>query len=158
MTAPVTAPVRTEAWTGLRVEIETLLTGENNIEITRSVRYKVPIGTNPGMLYFTVADSSQTNMLELRQAVSVTARSPQQLIDVANRLRPNDKAYLRVWRAEAVYSAGGEDFPDAPPSAALILAGGLPTMNRNAKIAEVEIDGSGMAVSGSKTVQVEVKE
>ena len=63
-----------------------------------------------------------------------------------------------MWRAEAVYSAGGEDFPDAPPSAALILAGGIPSMNRNAKIAELEIDGSGMAVSGSKTVQVEVKE
>ena len=60
--------------------------------------------------------------------------------------------------AEAVYSAAGEDFPDAPPSAALILAGGVPTTNRNAKIAELVIDGSGMAVSGSKTVQVEVKE
>ena len=47
-----------------------------------------------------------------------------------------------------VYSAGGEDFPNAPPSAALILAGGMPTMNRNAKVAEFEIDGAGMAVIG----------
>jgi hypothetical protein len=97
-------------------------------------------------------------MLELRQAVNAPARSAQQVIDVANRLRPNDKAYLRVWRAEAVYSTSGEDFPNAPPSAALILSGGMPTLNRNSKVAEFEIDGSGMAVSGSKTVQVEVKE
>ena len=149
---------RHEVRPGDTVEIETLLTGENGVEFTRSVRYKVPVGTNTGTLYFTVADSSQTNMLELRQAVSTPARSAQQLIDVANRLRSNDKAYLRVWRNEAVYSAAGEDFPDAPPSAALILAGGVPTTNRNAKIAELVIDGSGMAVSGSKTVQVEVKE
>ena len=134
------------------------MTGENDVEVARSVRYKVPVGTSPGTLYFTVSDSMITNMMELRQAVSTPARSAQQLIDVANRLRPNNKAYVRVWRAEPVYSAAGEEFPDAPPSVALILAGGLTTANRNAKIAEFEIDGSGMAVSGSKTVQVEVKE
>jgi hypothetical protein len=149
---------RHEVRPGDTVEIETLMTGENGVETTRSVRYKVPIGTNPGVLYFTVADSAQTNIMELRQAVSAVARSPQQLIDVANRLRTNTKAYVRVWRNEAVYSAGGEDFPTAPPSAALLLSGGMPTVNRNAKIAEMEIDGGGMAVSGAKTVQVEVKE
>ena len=149
---------RHEVRPGDTVEIQTLMTGENGVEITRSVRYKVPVGAIPGTLYFTVADSMQTNMMELRQAVSATARSAQQLIDVANRLRANDKAYVRVWRAEAVYSAGGEDFPNAPPSAALMLAGGMPTMNRNSKVAEFEVDGSGMAVSGSKTVQIEVKE
>lgn len=149
---------RHEVHPGDTVEIETVMTGENGVEVKRSVPYKVPVGAIPGTLYFTVADSSQTNMLELRQAVSTPARSAQQVIDVANRLRSNDKAYLRVWRAEPVYSASGEDFPNAPPSVALILAGGLPTANRNSKVAEYEIDGSGMAVSGSKTIQVEVKE
>ena len=149
---------RHEVRPGDTVEIQTLLMGENGVELARSVRYKVPVGAIPGTLYFTVADSMQTNMLELRQTVSAAARSAQQLIDVANRLRSNDKAYLRVWRAEPVYSAGGEDFPNAPPSVALLLACGIPTMNRNSKIAELEIDGSGMAVSGSKTVQIEVKE
>ena len=149
---------RHEVHPGDNVEIQTLMTGENGAEIVRSVRYKVPVGAIAGTLYFTVADSLQTNLLDLRQAVSTTARSVEQLLDIANRLRANDKAYVRVWRAEAVYSAGGEDFPNAPPSAALILAGGMPTMNRSSKIAELEIDGAGMAVSGSKTIQIEVKE
>ncbi len=149
---------RHEVHPGDTVEIDTLLTGENGAEVTRSVRYKVPVGAIAGTLYFTVADSLQTNMLEMRQSLGTPARSAQQLIDVANRLRPNDKAYLRVWRAEPVYSAAGEDFPNAPPSAALILAGGMPTMNRNSRLAEFELDGSGMAVSGSKTIQIEVKE
>ncbi len=149
---------RHEVRPGETVEIQTLMTGENGVEVMRSIRYKVPVGAITGTLYFTVADSMQTNMLDLRQAASATARSPEQLIDVANRLRANDKAYVRVWRAEAVYAAGGEDFPSAPPSVALMLAGGTPTMNRNSKVAEFEIDGSGMAVTGSKTVQVEVKE
>jgi hypothetical protein len=149
---------RHEVRPGETVEIQTLMTGENGVEVMRSIRYKVPVGAITGTLYFTVADSMQTNMQDLRQAASATARSPEQLIDVANRLRANDKAYVRVWRAEAVYAAGGEDFPNAPPSVALMLAGGMPTMNRNSKVAEFEIDGSGMAVTGSKTVQVEVKE
>jgi hypothetical protein len=149
---------RHEVRPGDTVEIETLLTGENGVEVKRSVRYKVPVGAIPGTLYFTVADSSQTNMLELRQAVSTPARSAEQLVDLANRLRANDKAYVRVWRTEPVYSASGEDFPNAPPSVALMLSGGMPTTNRNAKVAEFEIDGSGMAVTGSKTIQIEVKE
>ncbi len=149
---------RHEVRPGDTVEIQTLLAGENGVEITRSIRYKVPVGAITGPLYFTVADSMQTNMLDLRQAVSATPRSAEQLIDVANRLRANNKAYVRVWRSEAVYAAGGEDFPNAPPSIALLLAGGMPTLNRNSKIAEFEIDGSGMAVTGSKTIQIEVKE
>jgi hypothetical protein len=149
---------RHEAHPGDTVEIQTLMTGENGVEIARSVHYRIPVGAITGTLYFTVADSMQTNLLELRQSAGTTARSAAQLIDVANRLRANDKAYLRVWRAEPVYAAGGEDFPNAPPSVALILAGGTPTMNRNSKVAEFEIDGAGMAVTGSKTVQIEVKE
>ena len=149
---------RREVRPGDTLEIQAVMTGQNGVEVVRSVRYKIPVGTYPGTLYFTVADGMQTNILDLQRAIYAPARSPQQLVDTANRLRANDKAYLRVWRNEPVYSAGGEDFPDAPPSALLILSAGTPTMNRNAKIAEFEIDGSGMAVSGSKTVQVEVKE
>ena len=46
-----------------------------------------------------------------------------------------------------------------PPSLALVI-GGTPSIAqiRNAKVAELVMDGAGNMVSGSKTVQVEVKE
>ena len=100
----------------------------------------------------------KTSLQELRQAIATTPATPEQLIGNVNRLRANDKAYVRVWRAEPAYEVHGEEFTDPPPSLALVLAGAQSVpLNRNSKIAEMVIDGGGMMVTGGKTVQVEVK-
>jgi hypothetical protein len=117
----------------------------------------------PGPLYFTVSDASTANLTELRQAVTTTPRSPSQLVSTVNDLKANTKAYVRVWRPDPAYQVGGEDLPAPPASLAMILGraqsgyGGL-TQGYNSKIAEIEIDGGGAVLSGSKTIQVEIKE
>ena len=141
------------------MELNTLLTGENGAEVTRAVKYTVPIGMPPGPLYFTVADGNQTSVTELRQTLSVTPRSADQLISTVNRLRANDKAYVRVWRNDPAFQIEGEDFPDPPPSLAMILAGSQTAQQtRNSKLTELEISAGEMMITGSKTVQVEVKD
>ena len=150
---------RKEAKAGDTVELMTLLDGENGEELTKSVKYAIPPGTAPGTLYFTVADGNQTSIAELRQIVAETPASPEQLISTVNRVRPNDKTYIRVWRAEPAYEVQGEEFPDPPPSLALVLGSTQSvSQNRNSKIGEIVIDAPGMMVTGSKTVQLEVKE
>jgi hypothetical protein len=70
---------------------------------------------------------------------------------------------VRVWRADPSFQLQGEDYPAPPPSLALIFAraqggyGGL-SQTLNSKLAELEIDGGGFMISGSKTIQVEIKE
>ncbi len=136
-----------------------MLDGENGVELTRSVKYTIPPGTAPGKLYFTVADGNQTSIAELRQIVAETPNSPEQLISTVNRLRPSDKTYIRVWRADPAYEVQGEELPDPPPSLALVLGSTQRfRQNRNSKIAEIVIDAGEMMVTGSKTVQLEVKE
>jgi hypothetical protein len=150
---------RREVKPGDTIELMTQLDGENGLELTRSVKYTVPLGTAPGTLYFTVADGTQTSFAELRQIVAQTPASPEQSIATVNRLRPSDKAYVRVWRAQPAYAVAGEELPDPPPSLALVLGSTQSVLqNRNSKIAEIVIDAGDMMVSGSKTVQVEVKE
>ncbi len=78
-------------------------------------------------------------------------------------MHSNNKVYVRVWRAIPAFQLEGADLPDPPASAALILAGSQASLagiaeTENSKIAEMEIDAGDMAVSGSKTVQVEIKE
>jgi hypothetical protein len=144
---------------GDTIELMTQLDGENGVELTRSVKYTIPLGTAPGTLYFTVADGTQTSLAELRQVIAQTPTSPEQSISTVNRLRPSDKAYVRVWRAQPAYAVAGEELPDPPPSLALVLGSTQSvSQNRNSKIAELVIDAGEMMVSGSKTVQVEVKE
>jgi len=150
---------RREVKPGDTIELLTQLEGENGVELTRSLKYTIPPGTAPGILYFTVADGTQTGLAELKQIVAETPLSPDQSIAMVNHLRPSDKAYIRVWRAEPAYAVGGEELPDPPPSLALILGSTQSlSQNRNSKIAELVIDAGEMMVTGSKTVQIEVKE
>ncbi len=144
---------------GDTIEIMTQLDGENGVELTKSLKYTIPLGTAPGTLFFTVADGTQTSFAELRQIVAETPLSAEQSIATVGRLRPSDKAYIRVWRAQPAYAVAGEELPDPPPSLALVLGNAQSlSQNRNSKIAELVIDAGEMMVTGSKTVQVEVKE
>jgi hypothetical protein len=154
---------RREVKAGDKVQLNVLLTGENGSELTRQVTYAVPIGAEPGTLYFTVADANTTNLNDFRQILTSNPHSPAQLIGTVNGLHPSNKAYVRVWRADPAFQLEGADFPDPPASVALILGGSQSshagvTQSRNAKIAEMELDAGDMVISGSKTVQVEIKE
>jgi hypothetical protein len=148
---------------GEKVRLKVVLTGENGIETTRDVDYEVPIGAVPGTMYFTVADANATNLTDFRQTIGVNPRTPGQLVTTVNRLHPNTKAFVRVWRAEPAFQLEGTDLPDPPPSVALVLSGSQTarsgiTQTRNAKVAEMELDAGDMVISGVKTVQVEIKE
>jgi len=129
---------RKEARPGDTIEVMTQLEGENGVELTRSLKYTIPRGTAPGTLYFTVADGTQTGLAELKQLIMETPHSPEELISTVNRLRPGDKAYIRVWRAQAAYEVGGQELPDPPPSLALVLGSTQNVaQNKNSRIAEI---------------------
>jgi hypothetical protein len=102
-------------------------------------------------------------MLELQSSLGTPAHSPAQVVELLNNLRSSTKTYVRVWRAEAAYSVDGRDLPDPPPSLALILAraqpGAINQLNlRGSKVTEIEIPAGEFVVTGSKTIQIEVKE
>jgi hypothetical protein len=154
---------RREVRAGEKVQLSVSLSGDNGAETVRRLEYQVPIGAEPGPLYFTVADANTANLADFRQVLATSPRSAGQLIATVNNLHPNTKAYIRVWRSDPAFQLEGADLPDPPASVALILAGSQSsfagiTQTRNSKIGEMEIDIGDMAVTGSKTVQVEVKE
>lgn len=163
LTIDTVSSSRHEVRAGEKVQLNVTLTGENGVETVRQVEYQVPIGSEPGMLYFTVADANTANVADFRQVLTATARTPGQLLSTVNNLHPNTRAYVRVWRSDPAFQLEGTDLPDPPASVSLILGGSQSnaagiTAVRNSKIAEMEIDIGDMAVTGSKTVQVEVKE
>ncbi len=148
---------------GEKVQLNIFLTGENGSELKRQVSYNVPIGAEPGTLYFTVADANSANLADFRQILTANPHSPAQLISTVNALHPSNKAYVRVWRADPAFQLEGSDLPDPPASVALILGGSQSShagvsQTRNSKVAEMEVDAGEMVITGSKTVQVEIKE
>ena len=149
---------------GDELDLVVVLGAANGAEIVRHVHYRVPVGVAAGPLYFTVADATATNILEYQAAVGTPQHSPAEVLNLLNGLRSNTKAYLRVWRSEPSFTVEGRDLPSPPPSLAMILtraqtgSTNLVTA-RGAKLAELEISpGPGLVVTGTKTVQIEVKE
>ena len=154
---------RREVHPGEKLRLEVVLAGQNGGESRRSVEYEVPIGAPAGPLYFTVSDANTANIADFRQILSASPHTPGQLITIVNNLHPNNKAYVRVWRADPAFQLEGVDLPDPPASVALILTGSQTNMAgvtqvRNSKIGEMEIDAGDMVVSGAKTIAVDVKE
>jgi hypothetical protein len=152
-----------EAHPGDKVELTTILAGENGAELTRKLSYTVPVGASAGTLYFTVADAASANLTEYQQLLTTAPRTPSQLVSFLNGLRRNDKAYLRVWRSDTAYSVQGQDLPDPPPSVSMILAKTQASLSstmlwRGSKVAEMDLSAGDAVVTGSKTVQVEIKE
>ena len=154
---------RREVRPGEKLQLQVTLAGENGAETTRRVDYEVPVGAPAGPLYFTVADANVANIADFRQILISSPRTAAQVLSLVNGLHPNNKAYVRVWRGDLAYQLEGADLPDPPPSVALILGASQSTIAglaqyRNSKVADIEIDAGDIFVSGSKTIQVEVKE
>jgi len=152
-----------DAHPGEPIDLTISFTGENGAEMQKTVRYVVPLGTPLGPLQFTVMDASSANMVDYAQVVSNLPKSPQQLVNTVNSLHINTNAYLRVWRNEAAYQAQGADLPDPPPSLALVLAKtqGAPALNlfsQGSTVTEIPVSLGDFVVTGSKSIQVEVKE
>jgi hypothetical protein len=147
---------------GEQLEIMTLLAGAKGQEITHKVTWEVPIGAPVGTLSITVADGPSANAADYLYLNITEPRPATQLIAMLNEMRGNTRAYVRLWRSDPAYTIQGNDFPDPPPSLALILsrgaAGATPTLPRTSTVAELPISADGLAVSGSRTVQVEIKE
>ena len=153
---------RKEVRPGDQVDLTVTLTGENGIEMVKTVHYKVPVGAETGTLNFTAADGNYSNQLDYQQLANTPPKSPTQLVSFLNSLRPNANAYVRVWRSDPAFLVQGSDLPNPPASVGLILSRAQAAQGvwlpRGSKIDELEIPTGDIVVSGTKTVPVEVKE
>jgi hypothetical protein len=147
---------------GDSVEIAVTLTGENGLEVQKSLHYRVPVGAPAGTLSFTVSDGAVSNAMDYQQMAAEAPKSATQLVSFLNNLRPNTNAYVRVWRTDPAFEVQGQDLPNPPPSVGLILAKTQAAQGvwvpRGSKIDELQIQTGDVVVSGSKTAQVEVTE
>jgi hypothetical protein len=92
------------------------------------------------------------------------------LIETINKFRGAEAAYVRVWRQQPAFNVSGPlpggDLTDPPPSVMLVLSDASDsvttnpayTLTRGSQIAEMQLPVDGFVVSGSKTVQVDIKE
>jgi hypothetical protein len=149
-------PSKREAEPGETIDLTALFTGENGQEMTKTIRYTIPVGAQPGPLYFTVVDGAAANLAEYRQFLFTPPRNKPQLLSFLNGLRPNTNAYVRIWRSQPSWQVQGETLPAPPPSLALLLGASYPQTG-SAKLDEIEMASGSYMMSGTKTAVVTVK-
>lgn len=152
---------RREAHPGETIELAIQLFDADGREVKRAVSYQVPVGAPTGTLYFTVGDAATINVAEQKYIGTLEPRPATQIIDLLNTLRGNTKGYVRVWRSDQAYNVQGKDLQSPPPSVGMILARTQSTTQSQARtstVAELVFPSPDAAVSGSKTIQVEIKE
>jgi hypothetical protein len=159
-----------EAHPGDTVTISAQLEGENGYETAQSAKYTIPIGAPEGLLNFTIGDATVQNFSDFAGLSPSSVPTAERLIEAVNLYRSSEGLYVRVWRQQPAFSvrgpAPGSEMPDPPPSAMLILAdpsssASTNTLNvstRGSEAGQMTIALPGYAVSGAKTVQVEIKD
>ncbi|MCU0245376.1 MAG: hypothetical protein MUC42_02310 [Bryobacter sp.] len=157
---------RRMAQPGEEIEIGVVLTGDGGAEELRKVRYRIPLGATPGPLQITVADGMTTNAIEMSRLFAPSfggppVRNAAQMVGLLNQLRPNNRAYVRIWRPEAGFPVGALDLAGVPSSLNLLLAKTQTTTllsTAGVRWAELPVDAGDYVVSGTRSITIEVKE
>ncbi len=164
------------AWTsahevhpGQKVEVTAVLEGENGVEQVKTIPYEVPVGAPEGLLNLTISDANTLNFPDFAGIAQSQFRSAGELIEAVNRYRGSESLFVRVWRQQPAFTVGGPmpggELTDPPPSVVLVLAdpsastSSAATSNlRGSDVAEITVPVPGFSVTGSKTVQIEIKD
>ncbi|MDI9611910.1 MAG: SpoIVB peptidase S55 domain-containing protein [Acidobacteriota bacterium] len=153
---------RREVKAGETVEL-TMTAQRVNGAVIRDVRtIKIPATASPGSLTLTLADGATLTTLDQKQDGGVsTPRSSGRLIGFLNRMRRNDRLYLRFSRRAPGAVMRGEGMPGLPPSILSALqsdrkSGGLAEI-RSAPLAEYELPALDDVIAGSRSMTIEIK-
>jgi hypothetical protein len=159
-----------EARPGDSITLTMQLEGENGYQTAQSVKYRIPIGALNGALNFTIGDSLVQNYAEFAGMAQSSLASPERLIEAINLYHSSEGLYVRIWRPQPAFVVNGpgpgNEMPDPPPSAMLILADPSSSASttatnintRGSEVDQLSIPVPGYSVSGAKTLQVEIKD
>ena len=155
---------RKEARAGDEVELHLSLTGDEGVEETRSVKYRLPAGLETGPLNFTVADGPSANAWEAKPLYaggSLGGKTPGEFIEALNRLKGNTGVHVRVWVADPAYAVGPRELGNLPRSAAMVigrsaLGGGASWGGSGSKVGAVELDFGEAIITGSRQLTLSI--
>jgi len=123
---------------------------------------QIPSGLPAGQIQLVVGDGTTVTNLDLRRGPSGVPAGIKQVINELNKLRKNDRLYIKVVSSQPGVVIGGEEFPSLPPSMAALInsdrsssrnVSGLP----NSTVREYELPQSKYVIQGQRVLNLTVK-
>lgn len=150
---------RTEVNSGEIVEVQAYIRTDAGKEFVQRIPLQIPAETPPGQLMITVGDGA--SLQESSAAKSFVPLDLGQLVSTLNRVKKNDRLYIRLARPVAGAVIGTNEMPNLPPSVVATLnsdraAGGYQPLTVS-QIYERELLPAEYVVSGQQTITVTIK-
>ncbi|MEK6303028.1 MAG: SpoIVB peptidase S55 domain-containing protein [Acidobacteriota bacterium] len=152
---------KTEARRGESIEIQAFARHDNGAEFVERVPLVIPADAPIGPLVIMVGDGNSMNMVERSQpSADFTPRDLSQLVRAINKLKKNNRLYLKVLRAGTGAIVNNEEMPVLPPSVLATLgsqrtSGGYTALSV-ATLAEHELAPSQFIITGQQSITINV--
>jgi hypothetical protein len=152
---------KTEVRRGENIEIQAFARQDNGSEFVERIPLTIPADAPTGPLVIMVGDGASMNQVEMRQPTGdFVPRDLSQLIRTINKLKRNNRLYVKVLRAGTGAIVNNEEMPSLPPSMLATLgsqrtSGGYTPLSI-ATIDEQELAPSHFIISGQQTITINV--
>lgn len=153
---------KTEVRRGETIEIQAFARNDNGSEFVERIQFEVPMDAPEGSLTLIVGDGASVNQAELRAqaAVDFVPKDLSQLVKAINRLKKNNRLYLKVMRSSDGAIVNNEELPSLPPSVLATLgsqrtSGGYTPLSV-ATLAERELPPSKFLIVGQQTIRINI--
>jgi SpoIVB peptidase S55 len=152
---------KTEVRRGETIEMQAFARNDNGSEFVERIPLEIPADAPLGPLVIIVGDGASLNMVDRAQPTADFApRDLSQLVRAINKLKRNNRLYVRVMRAGTGAIVNNEEMPVLPPSMLATLgssrtSGGYTPMSV-ATLEEHELPPSQFIISGQQTITINV--
>ncbi len=153
---------KTEARRGEQIEIQAFARNENGMEFVERIPFQIPADAPVGPLVIIVGDGASINQTELRAQAGAdfVPKDLRELVAAINRLKKNNRLYLKVLRATAGAVVNSQEMPTLPPSVLATLgsertSGGYTPLSV-ATVAEQELPPAKFLIIGQQSITINV--
>jgi hypothetical protein len=150
---------RTEVNSGETVEVQAYIRTDSGKQFVERIPVQIPAEISSGPLVITVGDGA--TMQESSVAKTFVPLDLNQLVTALNKVKKNDRLYLRLQRPAPGVVIGTSEMPNLPPSVVATLnsdrASGGYTALPLSQVYERELAAADFVIAGQQTITVTVR-
>jgi hypothetical protein len=149
---------RSEVRSGETVEVQAYVRTESGKQFVQRIPVQIPADVPPGQLVLFVGDGGTLQQVSASQ--SFVPKDLSQLVGAINRIKKNDRLYVKLFRVTNGAVIGTDEMPNLPPSFVATLnsdrASGGYTPTVLSPVAEKELPAADYVISGQQLIGVTV--
>jgi hypothetical protein len=153
---------KTEVERGEKLEIQAFARKENGTEFVERIPVEIPQDAPIGPVVILIGDGSSMNQADARAQAGAdfVPKNLGQLVQAINKLKKNNKLYIKILRPGAGAIVNSEEMPTLPPSVLATLgsqrtSGGYSALSV-ATVSEKELAPSSFLITGQQAITINV--